>query len=212
MRAMTERRRRRRALNEGGELLLFFGARAPEELPYFGPLMKLPKDFVDINFAFSRAPDQPKRYVQDRIRERAEKVAQMLRDDDCYIYPCGLKEMEAGVIDAFREVCREHGLDWDRLKPELLAKSRLHIEYLLMCAWGLDRRVTGHLRVYNRLSASRLTASVALTLVQSLFETAQSRSWDACSNKVEGSTRGCASARCCWLLVKDGAWGACPSR
>ena len=128
MRAMTERRRRRRALNEGGELLLFFGARAPEELPYFGPLMKLPKDFVDINFAFSRAPDQPKRYVQDRIRERAQKVAQMLRDDDCYIYLCGLKEMEEGVIDAFREVCREHGLDWDRLKPELLAKSRLHIE------------------------------------------------------------------------------------
>ena len=73
MRAMTERRRRRRALNEGGELLLFFGARAPEELPYFGPLMKLPKDFVDINFAFSRAPDQPKRYVQDRIRERARE-------------------------------------------------------------------------------------------------------------------------------------------
>ena len=128
MRAMTERRRRRRALNEGGELLLFFGARAPEELPYFGPLMKLPKDFVDINFAFSRAPDQPKRYVQDRIRERAPKVAQMLQDDDCYIYLCGLKEMEGGVIDAFREVCREHGLDWDRLKPELLTKSRLHIE------------------------------------------------------------------------------------
>ena len=128
MRAMTERRRRRRALNEGGELLLFFGARAPEELPYFGPLMKLPKDFVDINFAFSRAPDQPKRYVQDRIRERAQKVAQMLQDDDCYIYLCGLKEMEGGVIDAFREVCREHGLDWDQLKPELLTKSRLHIE------------------------------------------------------------------------------------
>lgn len=128
MRAMTERRRRRKALNEGGELLLFFGARVAEELPYFGPLMKLPKDFVDINFAFSRIPGVPKIYVQDRIRERAEKVARMLRDDDCYIFVCGLKGMEAGVIDAFREVCRTHGLDWDALKPQLLAKSRLHIE------------------------------------------------------------------------------------
>jgi len=128
MRAITERRRRRRALNEGGELLLFFGARVAEELPYFGPLLKLPKDFIDINFAFSRVPEQPKTYVQDRIRERADKVVKMLQDDNCYIYLCGLKGMEKGVIEAFRDVCREHSLDWDALKPQLLAKSRLHIE------------------------------------------------------------------------------------
>lgn len=128
MRAMTERRRRRKALDERGDLLLFFGARVAEELPYFGPLMKLPKDFIDINFAFSRVPGAPKVYVQDRIRERADKVARMLQDDDCYIYVCGLKGMEAGVIDAFRDVCRMHGLDWDALRPQLLAKNRLHIE------------------------------------------------------------------------------------
>ncbi|MBV8211129.1 MAG: benzoyl-CoA 2,3-epoxidase subunit BoxA [Burkholderiaceae bacterium] len=128
MRAMTERRRRRRALKEGGELLLFFGARVPEELPYFGPLMKLPKDFIDINFAFSRLSDQPKTYVQDRIRDRVDKVFQMLTDDNCYVYLCGLKGMEAGVIEAFRDVCRTNGSDWDALKPQLLAKSRLHIE------------------------------------------------------------------------------------
>ena len=128
MRAMTERRRRRRALNEGGDLLLFFGARVEQELPYFGPLTKLPKDFIDVNFAFSRVPGQPKTYVQDRIRERADKVVQMLRDDQCYVYICGLKGMEQGVVDAFRDVCSKHGIDWDALKPELLAKSRLHIE------------------------------------------------------------------------------------
>ena len=74
MRAMTERRRRTRATGDG-DLLLFFGARAPGELPYFGPLMKLPKDFIDINLAFSRVPGQPKQYVQDLIRARADKVA-----------------------------------------------------------------------------------------------------------------------------------------
>jgi benzoyl-CoA 2,3-epoxidase subunit A len=128
MRAMTERRRRRQALNQGGELLLFFGARVAEELPYFGPLMKLPKDFIDINFAFSRVPGEPKVYVQDRIRARADKVARMLHDENCYVYVCGLKGMEAGVIDAFRDVCRTHALDWDTLQPQLLAQSRLHIE------------------------------------------------------------------------------------
>ena len=128
MRAMTERRRRRRALNEGGELLLFFGARVPEELPYFGPLTKLPKDFIDTNFAFSRVPGQPKVYVQDRIREQAAKVARLLQDEHCHVYVCGVKGMESGVVEAFRDVCRMHGVDWDGLKPALLAKGRLHVE------------------------------------------------------------------------------------
>ena len=58
---------------EGGKLMLFFGARTQQELPYFGPLQSLPKDFIDICFAFSRTPGQPKRYVQDadaRARRR----------------------------------------------------------------------------------------------------------------------------------------------
>src|SRR3546814_9006846 len=55
MRAMTERCRR--LLKEStflGKLMLFFGARTERELPYFGPLMNLPKDFIDINLALSR--------------------------------------------------------------------------------------------------------------------------------------------------------------
>jgi benzoyl-CoA 2,3-dioxygenase component A len=113
---------------EGGELVLFFGARTPGELPYFGPLQKLPPEFIDINFAFSRVPDQPKQYVQDLIRAKGEKVAAMLRDDNCYIYICGLKGMEAGVLEAFRDICRANGLDWDKLRPELLKKARFHVE------------------------------------------------------------------------------------
>jgi benzoyl-CoA 2,3-dioxygenase component A len=36
--------------------------------------------------------------------------------------------MEQGVLDAFRDVCRQNGADWDALKSDLLAKNRLHIE------------------------------------------------------------------------------------
>jgi benzoyl-CoA 2,3-epoxidase subunit A len=128
MRAMTERRRRRIAQNEGGALMLFFGARAPGELPYFGPLQRLPKEFIDINFAFSRVPGEPKRYVQDRIRERGADVVRRLDDANCYIYICGLKDMEHGVDQAFRDVCREQGTDWDRRLPELRAQGRYHVE------------------------------------------------------------------------------------
>ena len=128
MRAMTERRRRRIALNEGGSLMLFFGARAPEELPYFGPLQKLPRDFIDINFAFSRVPGEPKQYVQDVIRQRGADVVRMLRDEQCYVYVCGLKGMEDGVTEAFRDACRAQGLDWDALLPEIRAQGRYHLE------------------------------------------------------------------------------------
>ena len=128
MRAMTERRRRRIAQREGGELMLFFGARVADELPYFGPLLKLPKDFIDINFAFSRVPGQPKQYVQDLIRRRSDDVARMLRDDQCYIYVCGLKGMEEGVAEAFRDICRQNGMDWDALLPSLLSGGRYHLE------------------------------------------------------------------------------------
>ena len=128
MRAMTERRRRRIALHEGGELMLFFGARIAEELPYFGPLQKLPKDFIDINFAFSRVPGKQKQYVQDLIRERSEAVARLLADDNCYVYICGLKGMEAGVAEAFRDVCSRHDMDWETLLPALRAEGRYHLE------------------------------------------------------------------------------------
>ena len=128
MRAMTERRRRRIALKEGGGLMLFFGARREAELPYFGPLMKLPKDFIDINFAFSRVPGQAKQYVQDRIRQRSADVVRLLRDENCYVYICGLKGMEQGVDDAFRAACASQGNDWNELLPALRAQGRYHVE------------------------------------------------------------------------------------
>ena len=128
MRAMTERRRRRMKNGEGGDLLLFFGARSPGELPYFGPLQKLPEDFIDINFAFSRVQGGPKQYVQDLIRARGDKVYQMLRDENCYVYVCGLKGMEAGVLEAFADVCRARGAQWEEIRAGLIKQARFHVE------------------------------------------------------------------------------------
>ncbi len=128
MRAMTEYRRRRRLKGATGKLMLFFGARTKEELPYFGPLTNLPKDFIDTNLAFSRTPGQPKRYVQDAMRERAPDVAQLLRDDSTYIYVCGLKGMEDGVLQSLKDIADQHGLEWDLLWPKLKREGRLHLE------------------------------------------------------------------------------------
>ena len=130
MRAMTEWRRRLRATGkfEGGKLMLFFGARTKEELPYFGPLQSLPKDFIDINFAFSRTPGQPKRYVQDAMRERAIDLAVLLKDPSTFIYVCGLKSMEDGVVLALRDVAQQAGMTWEALTAALKVEGRLHLE------------------------------------------------------------------------------------
>ncbi|MDA8257637.1 MAG: benzoyl-CoA 2,3-epoxidase subunit BoxA [Betaproteobacteria bacterium] len=128
MRAMTERRRRKSAPAEDGKLMLFFGARTPDELPYFGPLTRLPREFIDINLAFSRVAGQAKEYVQDLIRARGAEVVRLLQDENTYVYLCGLKGMEKGVDDALSDACTQHGLDWKTLQAQLLQQGRYHVE------------------------------------------------------------------------------------
>lgn len=130
MRAMTEWRRRLRKSGkfESGKLMLFFGARTREELPYFGPLQKLPKDFIDISFAFSRTPGQPKTYVQDLLRQRAADLAPLLDDPNACFYVCGLKSMEEGVVLALRDIATQAGLDWSSVGMAMKRSGRLHLE------------------------------------------------------------------------------------
>ena len=129
MRAMTERCRRLTKENKfNGTLMLFFGARTERELPYFGPLMNLPKDFIDVNLALSRSADKPKKYVQDLIRERAHDVMNLLKDSKTCVYVCGLKGMEEGVLSALKDIVTESGRNWEDMHAELKAKGRLHFE------------------------------------------------------------------------------------
>ncbi len=126
-RGFTERRRR--AMPDApGSMLLFFGARQPDELPYFGPLSKVPKSLLRQQLVFSRLPDQPKEYVQDRIRTCADELSGLLQDARTHIYICGLKGMETGVDEALADICRGHGLDWAELKPTLRTTGRYHVE------------------------------------------------------------------------------------
>ncbi|WP_244789237.1 benzoyl-CoA 2,3-epoxidase subunit BoxA [Cupriavidus pauculus] len=130
MRAMTEwlRRQRKSGVPHAGKLMLFFGARSQEELPYFGPLKNLPKDFIDINLAYSRAAGKPKQYVQDLMRERSADLASLLAVPHTYFYVCGLKSMEEGVLLALQDIATRSGMDWDRIATALRQEGRLHLE------------------------------------------------------------------------------------
>jgi benzoyl-CoA 2,3-epoxidase subunit A len=126
-RAFTERRRRAMQ-NADGKALMFFGARTPQELPYFGPLQKVPHSLLEKHLVFSRVPGSEKEYVQDRIRTESSAVSTLLGSELTHIYICGLKGMEAGVDEALADICRRHGMDWSKLKSEMRGEGRFHVE------------------------------------------------------------------------------------
>jgi len=126
-RAFTERRRRTMPTVSGG-LTLFFGARRPEELPYFGPLKKVPPRLMTQHLVYSRLPDAPKEYVQDRMLTCADDLAALLKDDATHVYICGLKGMEEGVDKSFDTICAQSNLDWAALKPRMRESGRYHVE------------------------------------------------------------------------------------
>ena len=108
--------------------MLFFGARTKEELPYFGPLQSLPKDFIDINFAFSRTPGAAQALCAGPDARARGRPGALLKDANTYFYVCGLKAMEEGVVLALRDVAQQAGLDWDTVGARAKREGRLHLE------------------------------------------------------------------------------------
>ena len=90
--------------------------------------MKLPRSLIDVELAFSRESDSPKEYVQDRLRSRAKDVADLLSEENTYVYICGHKRMESGVGEALTEICRDHRMDWQSLYEQMRNEGRYHVE------------------------------------------------------------------------------------
>jgi len=126
-RGFTMRRQRTMPDLMGG-LKLFFGAQSPETLPYFQPLKKIPDAFLEKHFAYSRLDNEPKEYVQDKLRAAASQLAPMLKDPDTYIYICGLKAMEEGVEHAFEDIAQNAGMNWKDIRDQMREAGRYHVE------------------------------------------------------------------------------------
>ncbi|MGD9802754.1 MAG: benzoyl-CoA 2,3-epoxidase subunit BoxA [Hyphomicrobiaceae bacterium] len=126
-RAFTERRRRT-APAATGRLVMFFGARTPEELPYFGPLQKVPPSLLEQHLVYSRRAGVAREYVQDRMRARSADIVPLLIDDATHVFICGLRGMETGVDTVISEIAAGAGLDWSTLKPKMRGEGRYHVE------------------------------------------------------------------------------------
>ena len=127
MRAFTMRRQRTVGGKSGG-MTMFFGARSPESLPYFGPLKKVPDALLKKHLVYSRLPDQPKEYVQDRMVAEQDAVADLLGDPKTHVYICGLRGMEEGVEKTLNNIAESIGQQWTALRDTMREEGRYHVE------------------------------------------------------------------------------------
>nr|WP_280842524.1 benzoyl-CoA 2,3-epoxidase subunit BoxA [Sagittula salina] len=126
MRGFTMRRQRTVGGRSGG-MVMFFGARTPDALPYFGPLKKVPAALLEQHLVYSRATEA-KEYVQDRMMAEEERVAELLADPKTHVYVCGLRGMEQGVEQAFVSIAESIGQPWGALKDAMREEGRYHVE------------------------------------------------------------------------------------
>ncbi|MCB1405135.1 MAG: benzoyl-CoA 2,3-epoxidase subunit BoxA [Rhodobacteraceae bacterium] len=121
-------RRQRVAAGASGDMVMFFGARTPDSLPYFGPLNKVPERLLKKHLVFSRIPGVAKEYVQDRMMVEQEVIAEMLADPATHIYICGLKGMEQGVEQSFKNIAESTGMPWEATRDVMRDEGRYHVE------------------------------------------------------------------------------------
>ena len=126
-RAFTMQRERSNNKPES-PMLLFFGARTPASLPYFGPLKKVPDDLLQKHLVYSREEGAPKRYVQDELLDNQKTIAEFLKDPNTHIYICGLKAMEDGVEGALSEIAKTAELQWSGHRDAMREDGRYHVE------------------------------------------------------------------------------------
>jgi len=121
-------RRQRASVSGDGDMVMFFGARTPDSLPYFGPLNKVPERLLKKHLVFSRIPGTSKEYVQDRMMLEQETIADMLADPKTHIFICGLRGMEQGVEESFKSIAESQGMQWEATRDVMRDDGRYHVE------------------------------------------------------------------------------------
>lgn len=114
--------------NALGELMIFYGGRTAEELPYFGRHESLPAGFLDQHICFSREPALPRFYVQDRMRLSSDRIKNLLMAPETHIFICGRKGIETGVEEAFNDILKSSKSAWLSQREAMRAQGRFHVE------------------------------------------------------------------------------------
>jgi len=113
---------------------LFFGIPYTANILYKEDLEQLQREFPDnfrLTYAISREqnnPDGGKMYIQDRIKENADQLWQLVQKENTHTYICGLKGMEGGIDEGMSAAAGKFDVNWSDYQKQLKKGHRWHVE------------------------------------------------------------------------------------
>ncbi|MCB1164631.1 MAG: hypothetical protein KDK33_00660 [Leptospiraceae bacterium] len=110
---------------ERSHIVLYYGSRTMKDHVYYNAINNDLGNLADskniIHSALSREDPNQKLHVQDRFRLEPGPVEEALKRGNFLIYICGIKGMEKGIEDVFRQIVGEDS--WDATKQEWKEKT-----------------------------------------------------------------------------------------
>lgn len=113
---------------------LFFGIPYTPNILYQQELEELQQKFPEnfrLTYAISREQKNPeggKMYIQDRIKENADQLWELIQKPNTHTYICGLKGMEGGIDEGMSAAAGKFGVDWSVYQKQLKKEHRWHVE------------------------------------------------------------------------------------
>lgn len=113
---------------------LFFGIPYSPNILYKDELEELAQKFPDnfrLTYAISREQkngEGGKMYIQDRIKENADELWQLVQKPNTHTYICGLKGMEGGIDEGMSAAAGKFGVEWSTYQKQLRKAERWHVE------------------------------------------------------------------------------------
>ncbi|XP_076367440.1 nitric oxide synthase [Tachypleus tridentatus] len=115
-----------------GEMTLFFGCRHRDFELFREEKEEVLKEHVltTVYTVFSRLPQKPKRYVQDKLREVGSTIFKKIMQERCHFYVCGDVSMAEEVSQTLKTIIQDFGVlspqQAETLMMNLREENRYH--------------------------------------------------------------------------------------
>ncbi|MFB2982587.1 ferredoxin--NADP reductase [Microseira sp. BLCC-F43] len=113
---------------------MFFGCAYTPNILYKDQLFELTQQYPDnfrLTYAISREQKNAsggKMYIQDRIKENADQLWELIQKPNTHTYICGLKGMEGGIDEGMSAAASKFGVNWADYQKQLKKQERWHVE------------------------------------------------------------------------------------
>jgi ferredoxin--NADP+ reductase len=113
---------------------MFFGCAYTPNILYKDQLEELTQQYPDnfrLTYAISREQKNAsggKMYIQDRIKENADQLWELIQKSNTHTYICGLKGMEGGIDEGMSAAASKFGVNWADYQKQLKKQERWHVE------------------------------------------------------------------------------------